>query len=50
MEVVSLGQGAAEGDFHDELQTSSDHQVLVVVGGRVVVRFVNLQTHVDALH
>lgn len=37
MEVISLGQGAAEGDFHDELQTSADHQVLVVVSGCFVV-------------
>ena len=50
LEVVALRQRAVEGDSHQELLTAADHQVGGVVGGRLVLRFVHLLTHVDHLH
>lgn len=50
LKVIFLGQRAVEGHPDDELLTTSDHQALGVVGRGVVVWFVDLLTHVDALH
>lgn len=50
LEVVLRSHFAVEGHSNEELLAATDHQVFDVVGGGEVVRFVNLLTHVDAVH
>lgn len=50
LEVVGRQHRAVEGHSNDELLATAHHQVLDVVGGGVVVGFVDGLTHVNAVH